>query len=111
VSRKRAMIGYERFANWFQRLTTVTARPISHPANPQRLRIPYAPAIPTAAPAGTTIDSAVDACVSISARRKLRLGSATIHGGAKVSKLRIAAAARATIDSHERSRTTPQTSR
>ena len=60
LSRKIAMIGYERLANWFQRLTSVTARPISRLGKPQLRRIPYELAIPTAAPPGKTIDRAVE---------------------------------------------------
>ena len=60
ASRNTATTGYERFANWFHRLTSVTPRPMSLPRKPQRRRIPYAPAIPTAAPPGTTNDSAVE---------------------------------------------------
>ena len=105
------MIGYERFAAWFQRLTTVTARAISRPEKPQRRSTPYEPAIPTAAPPGTTIESAVEACVRAKAERKSRPGSATIHGGAKVRRLRIVAATSASTHGHDRPRTTAHTSR
>ena len=41
---------------------------------------------------GATIESAVEACVIISAGRKRSPGSATIHGGAKVAMLSAVAA-------------------
>jgi hypothetical protein len=65
---------------------------------------------PAANPAGTTIDSAVDACVTVNAWRKLSPGSATCHGGANVIRLIAVATRSATIHSHESSVTTPQTS-
>ena len=74
-------------------------------------RIPYWPAMPTAAPAGVTIESAVEAWVIISAGQKRRPGSATIHGGAKVPRLSAIAASSATIHGHEMSLTMAQTSR
>ena len=65
----------------------MTPRAIARRSKPQTRRIPYEPAIPTAAPPGATIESAVDAWVIISAGRKRSPGSATIHGGAKVTTL------------------------
>ena len=85
ASAKTATIGYARFASWFQRPTSVTARAIGLVPKPQTRRIPYWPAIPTAAPPGATIESAVEACVIISAGQKRSPGRATIHGGAKVA--------------------------
>ena len=89
----------------------MTARAIAFPLKPQTLRIPYCPAIPTAAPPGATIESAVEAWVIISAGQKRSPGSATIHGGAKVQMLSAVAATSATIHGHEMSLTTSQTSR
>ena len=111
ASANTATIGYARFASWFQTLTSVTARAIGLVPNPQTLRIPNWPAMPTAAPPGATIESAVEACVIISAGQKRSPGSATIHGGANVQMLRAVAATSATIHGHEISLTTPQTSR
>jgi hypothetical protein len=79
--------------------------------NPQLRRIPYVPAIPTAAPAGTTIESAVETWVKANADRKRRPGNATIHGGAKVRRLRIVAAESVSSQGQVRSWKTPQTSR
>src|SRR5262245_43285753 len=97
ASPKTAMIGYARFASWFQTLTRVTARAIGLLPNPQTLRIPTWPAMPIAAPPGATIESAVEAWVIISAGQKRRPGSATIQGGANVQRLSAVAAIRATI--------------
>jgi hypothetical protein len=67
--------------------------------------------MPTAAPAGTTIERAVETWVRANAERKRRPGNATIHGGAKVRRLRIVAAASVSSHGQVRSWTTPQTSR
>ena len=67
--------------------------------------------MPTAAPAGATIESAVEAWVIISAGQKRRPGSAAIHGGAKVQMFSAVAAINATTHGHEMSLTTSQTSR
>ena len=47
----------------------------------------YDPAMPTAAPAGETRESAVAAWVSMNACRNPSPGTATIQGGAKVSEV------------------------
>ena len=49
--------------------------------------------MPMASPPGSTFAAAVEACVITRALRKERRGSAAIQGGAKVSRLRIAAPA------------------
>src|SRR5436189_61110 len=48
---------------------------------PQARRTPKEPAIPAAMPPGTTIESAVDACVTTNACTNERPGTATIRGG------------------------------
>ena len=85
ASPKTATTGKNRFANWFQRLVSVTARATGAPSKPHPRRIPTWPAMPTATPPGATIDSAVEACVIVSAGTKRRPGSATCHGGANVT--------------------------
>ncbi len=50
--------------------------------------IEYEAAMPTAAPAGETIESAVEACVIAIASRNPRPGSAAIHGGGNVARFR-----------------------
>ena len=62
-------MGNARFANWFQTPVTATARVVGAAPKPQARSIVYEPAIPTAAPAGVTIESAVDACVMTRAWR------------------------------------------
>ena len=58
-------------------------------------------AIPTAAPPGTTIESAVVAWVIISAGQKRRPGRSTSHGGAKVRMLTRGTATSAKVHSHD----------
>ena len=67
--------------------------------------------MPTAAPAGATIDSAVDACVIAIASRKPRPGSAAIHGGGNVARLSATAAASTSQSCQLSVRTTSRTSR
>ena len=105
------MIGNARLRNWFQRPVSVTARATSRATNPQRRSIAYDVATPAASPPGTTIESAVETCVTVIAWGNDRPGSATIHGGAKVSRLTSVAAKRSAIHSHDRSWTSAQTSR
>ena len=81
------MIGKARLRNWFQRPVSVTARATSRATNPQRRSIAYEVATPAASPPGTTIESAVETCVTVIAWPNESPGSATIHGGAKVSRL------------------------
>ncbi len=69
VKSASATIGNARFANWFQIPVTATAKATVPPRKPQERNIEYDPAIPTAEPAGDTIESAVDACVNTSACR------------------------------------------
>ena len=104
------MIGNERFRNWFHRLVSVTAREKSRAGKCQLRNIPYAPAAPAAAPPGTTIDSAVDACVNSIARRNESPGRQTCHGGANVTRFRSVAPRSAAIHGHDSSLTTAQTS-
>ena len=63
VSRASATTGNARFASWFQIPVIATARPTAAAGNPQDRSIEYDAAMPTAAPAGETIESAVDAWV------------------------------------------------
>ena len=77
------MIGKARLRNWFQRPVSVTARATSRATNPQRRSIAYEVATPAASPPGTTIESAVETCVTVIAWPNERPGSATIHGGAE----------------------------
>ena len=63
VSSANATTGKARFASWFQIPVTATARPTGPDPNPQERSIENEPAIPTAAPAGDRIASAVDAWV------------------------------------------------
>ena len=107
---KTATIGNAKLMSWLHRLTIVSERATSRAGKPQRLVIPYEPAIPTAAPPGNTSESAVDACVSAIARMKPRPGSAIIHGGANVARLMHVATTSATTHSHDRPFTTFQTS-
>ena len=79
--------------------------------NPQRRNIEYERAMPTASPPGTTLDAAVDACDITSAWTNERPGSAAIQGGAKVRRLRTAAATSATRSSVLRPETMSHTSR
>ena len=111
VRRNTATIGNVRLRNWFQRLVSVIARAMSRVAKPDRRNIPYDPAAPTAMPPGTTIDSAVDACVTSMARKNERPGSTTCQGGANVARLNAVAASRATPHCHDNCLTTIQTSR
>ena len=111
LSRKTATIGNERLRNWFQRPVSVTARATSRDANPQRRSIAYDVATPAASPPGTTIESAVETCVTVIACANDRPGSTTIHGGAKVSRFTSVAANSSAIHSHERPCTSAQTSR
>src|SRR5690242_10936428 len=66
--------------------------------------------MPAAVPAGSTIESAVDACVTSSAGQKRRPGRQTIHGGANVAMFTAVTASRATIHTHDSVWTTSQTS-
>ena len=88
-----------------------TARPTAPGSNFQDRSIEYDAAMPTAAPAGETIDSAVDACVMAIASRKPSPGSAAIHGGANVARFSTTAAASTAQSCQSRSRTTSRTSR
>ena len=65
LSRKTAMIGNARLRNWFQRPVSVTARATSRATKPQRRSIAYDVATPAASPPGTTIESAVETCVTV----------------------------------------------
>ena len=71
-----------------------TARPTAAGSYLHDRSIEYDAAMPTAAPAGETIDSAVEAWVIAIASRNPRPGSAAIHGGGKVARLRTTAPAR-----------------
>ena len=64
---------------------TATARAVGALPNPHERNIEYDPAIPTAAPAGVTMESAVDACVITRACLKPRPGSAAIQLGGNVT--------------------------
>ena len=98
-------------ASWFQTPVSVIARVTSAVRKPQARSIPQEPAIPTAAPPGAMIESAVDACVIANAWRKRRPGSVTIHGGAKVTRLSTVAPISTSTHSQVSVLTTPQTSR
>ena len=74
LSRKSATTGKTRLASWFQTPVSVIARVTSAERKPQARSIPQEPAIPTAAPPGAMIESAVDACVTTNACRKRRPG-------------------------------------
>ena len=63
VNSARAMTGNARFASWFQIPATATASATADAGNFQERNIEYDAAIPTAAPAGETIESAVEAWV------------------------------------------------
>ena len=67
VSSASATTGNVRFASWFQMPVTATASATGAAAKPHERSIEYEPAMPTAAPAGETSESAVDACVITSA--------------------------------------------
>ena len=80
------------------------------PLNPQALSIANELAIPTAAPPGATVESAVEASVTRVARRYDSPGSAATHGGPYVAVFSTTEATSRTIHSHERLLTTAQTS-
>ena len=63
VSSASATTGKSRFTSWFQMPAIATARPTGPSLELQERSIEYDAAIPTAAPAGETIESAVEACV------------------------------------------------
>jgi hypothetical protein len=75
------MIGSPRIRSWFQTLVTTTASPTGRPLKPQALSIAKELAMPTAAPPGATVDSAVDASVTRVACQYDSPGSAATHGG------------------------------
>src|SRR3954471_4190586 len=66
--------------------------------------------MPAAVPAGSTIESAVDAWVPWSAGQKRSPGRTTIHGGANVAMLSATAASSATIHGQDSVWTTSQAS-
>ena len=68
------MTGNARFTSWFQMPATATASATAAGGNFHDRSIEYDAAIPTAAPAGETIESAVDACVIAIASRNPRPG-------------------------------------
>ena len=80
-------MGKASVESWFQMPVTATARPTGALPKPQERSIEYEPAIPTAAPAGETSESAVDAWLMTNAWRKPIPGKAAIHGGANVTRL------------------------
>ena len=110
-SRKSATTGKTRFASWFQTPVSVIARVTARVGYPQPRSIPHDPAIPTAAPPGATMESAVEACVISRAFRNPRPGSVIIHGGANVARLSTVAPTRTATHSHVSVVTTSQTSR
>ena len=80
-------------------------------ANFHERSIEYEAAIPTAAPAGETIESAVDAWVIAMASRNPSPGSAAIHGGGNVARFRTTAPASTASPASRAPRTTSSTSR
>src|SRR5262249_21257057 len=102
--------GKVRFRNWFQRPVSVIARATLFDEKPQARRMPYDPATPAATPPGMTIERAVEACVTMNACRYASPGSATIHGGAYVTRLTAVAPSNARIRGQESRCTTPQPS-
>ena len=88
-----------------------TASATALAANFHDRSIEYEAAMPTAAPAGETIDSAVEACVIAIASRKPSPGSAAIQGGGNVARLRTTAPARTSQSCQPSVRTTSSTSR
>ncbi len=105
------MIGKASVESWFQTPVTATASPTGPLPNPQERSIEYEPAIPTAAPAGETSESAVEAWLIMNAWRKPIPGSAAIQGGANVTRLITVATVRTTASSQPSVFITLQTSR
>ena len=60
-----ATTGMPRMISWFQTLVTATARPTGRPEKPHALSIANEVATPAAAPPGATIESAVEASVTL----------------------------------------------
>jgi hypothetical protein len=111
VRRASATTGRARLASWFQTPAIATATPTERRSKPHERSIENEPAMPTAAPAGETIESAVEACVSTIACRKRRPGSADIHGGANVTRLSATAPASRAQSCQSSPRSTSSTSR
>ena len=111
VSSTSARVGKASMESWFQMPVSATASPTAALTKPQARSIANESAIPTATPPGATYVEAVEAWVTTNAWRKRRPGSAAIHGGANVTRLRIVAPARSAMSFHDSPLTTPQTSR
>jgi hypothetical protein len=104
------MTGKPKVTNWFQSVVSVTPRTTRLPSNPQPFSIPNCVAALTAAPPGSTCDSALPARSIRSAWKKLSPGSTVIQGGASLRTNSAAEPTSARIHHQESDVITPQTS-
>ena len=101
VSSASAIAGKPRIASWFQIPVSVTASATSSAWKPQASSIAAETPTPTTGPPGARYVPAVEACVTVSACRKRRPGSAAIQGGANVTMFSRTVASKIPIHAHE----------